>query len=63
VVGRLLRDRCRAGHVLVRRVGAGADECNLELIGPTVLLDLGRELGDGGGEIGGKGTVDVRLEL
>ena len=63
VRGGLLGDGGRAGHVLVRRVRAGADKGDLELRRPTVLLDLLGELRDGGRQIGSEGTVDVRLEL
>jgi hypothetical protein len=56
-------DGSRSGHVLVRRVGAGSDKTDLELGGPVVVLDGLGELGDGGGEIRGEGTVDVGLEL
>jgi len=63
VVERLLHDGSRARHVLVRRVGARADETDLDLVGPAVLLGLLGELGDGGGKVGGEGAVDVGLEL
>jgi hypothetical protein len=56
-------DGSRSGHVLVRRVGAGSDKTDLKLGGPVVVLDGLGELGDGGGEIRGEGTVDVGLEL
>lgn len=59
----ILRDRGRAGHVLVRRVGARADQTDLELFRPLVGLDSLLELADGGGKIGGEGTVDVGLKL
>ena len=59
----LLSNRCRAGHILVGRVGAGTDEGDLEFLRPVVLLNFFGKFGDGSGKIGGKGTVDVRLEL
>jgi len=59
----LLGDGGRSGHVLVRRVGARSNKTDLELLGPVVVLDGLGELGDGGGEIRGEGTVDVGLEL
>ena len=59
----LLRDRCGAGHVLVRRVGAGTDEPDLELGWPVVLLDGLLELGERGREIGCEWTVDVGLKF
>ena len=59
----LLRDRRAAGHVFVRRVGARADQSDLEFLGPVVLLYLLSELGDGGGKVGSEGTVDVWLEF
>ena len=59
----LLGNGGRSGHVLVGRVGARSDQTDLELLGPVVVLDGLGELGDGGGEIGGEGTVDVGLEL
>jgi hypothetical protein len=52
-----------AGHILVRGVGARADQTDLELVGPAVVLDSLAELGDGSSQIGGEGTVDVGLEL
>lgn len=63
VISCLLCDGRAAGHVFVRRVGARADQCNLEFLWPFVLLDLLSEFGDGGGEIGSEGTVDMWLEL
>jgi hypothetical protein len=63
VVSGLLGNVGGSGHVLVRGVGAGTDKSDFELLGPRVLLDLGGELGDGGGKIGGEGTVDVGLKL
>jgi hypothetical protein len=50
------------GHVLVGGVRAGTDKTDLELLGPVVGLDSLGELGDGGGQIGGEGTVDVGLK-
>ena len=44
----LLGDGGGAGHVLVGRVGAGADEASLELRGPAGLLDVRGKVGDGG---------------
>src|SRR5690242_606651 len=52
-----------AGHVLIGGVGARTDQTNLKLLRPVVGLDSLGKLGDGGGQIGGEGTVDVRLEL
>lgn len=63
VLGSLTGDRSGAGHVLVGRVGARADEGDLELLRPVVLLDCLSELGDGSGQIGSEGTVDVGLKL
>ena len=51
------------GHILVGGVGARADQTDLELLGPAVGIDGLGELGDGGGQIGGEGTVDVGLQL
>jgi hypothetical protein len=59
----LLRDGRAAGHVFVRRVGARADQSDLEFLWPIVLLDLLGELGDGGGKVGSEGTIDVWLKL
>lgn len=50
-------------HVLVRGVGAGADQTDLEFLGPAIGLDSLLELADGSGKIGGERTVDVGLEL
>ena len=59
----VLCDGGSTGHVLVRGVGARADKTDLELLGPVVSLDGLSELADGGGQIGGEGTVDVGLKL
>jgi hypothetical protein len=59
----LLGDRCRARHVLVRRVSAGTDKSDLEFLGPIVLLDFLGEFGNGSREIWGEGTIDMRFEL
>lgn len=50
-------------HILVRGVGARADQANLELLGPLVVLDSLTKLGDGSSQIGSEGSVDVGLEL
>ena len=63
VLSSLLSDGCRAGHILVGRVGAGTNEGDLEFLRPAVLLDFFGKFGDGGGKVGGEGTIDVRLEL
>lgn len=63
VVVSLTGDRRSAGHVLVRRVRARANECNLELRWPLVLLDGLLELGKRSGKIGGERTVDMGLEV
>jgi hypothetical protein len=63
VSGSLLSDRGGARHVLVGRVGAGTDETDGELVGPVVGLRGLGELGEGSGEVGGVGTVDVGLKL
>ena len=51
------------GHILVGGVGARTNQTDLELLGPLVGLDGLLELGEGSSQIGGEGTVDVRLEL
>lgn len=63
VVQSVTRDGGATGHVLVRRVGARANQTDLQVLGPVVVLNGLGELGDGGSQIGGEGTVDVRLEL
>ena len=63
VCSSFLGNRRRAGHVFVGRVGARANERDLEFLRPVVLLDLFSKLGKRGSQIGGKGSVDVRLEL
>ena len=63
VFGSLLDDRDGARHVLIRRVGAGANQANLELRRPAVLLNSLLELRDRGSQIGSEGTVDVGFEL
>jgi hypothetical protein len=62
VVHGVLRNGGSAGHVLVRGVGARADETDLEVFRPLVGLDSLLELGDGGGQIRCEGTVDVGLK-
>ena len=59
----MLDQGLRARHVLVGAVGAGADEAGGEGFGPVVGADAGRELGDGHGEVGGEGAVDVGFEV
>ena len=56
-------DRGGTGHVLIRGVGARADQTDLELLGPLVGINSLLELRDRGGKIGSERTVDVRLEL
>jgi len=63
VVSGFLGDESSTRHVLVGRVGAGTDQPNLEFMGPTVLLNLGSELGERSSQVWGKGTVDVGLKL
>ena len=63
VIGGLLGDESGTRHVLVGRIGTGADQANLELMGPTVLLNLGGELGKWGSQIGRERTVDMGLKL
>lgn len=63
VVDSVLGDRGSTGHVLVRRVGARADQTDLELLRPSVGLNGVLELRDGGGQVRGERSVDVRLEL
>jgi hypothetical protein len=63
VIRSLLDDRGRAGHVLIGRVGARADETDFKLVGPAILLNLCSKLGDRGGQIGSERTVDMRFEL
>ena len=63
VLLRLTSNARGARHVLVRRVGAGTDEADLEFLGPAVLLDLCSKLGERGGEVRSEWAVDVGLEL
>lgn len=63
MIGSLLGDGSRAGHILIRRVGARTDESNLELLGPVVLLNGSSKLGDGGSKIRSEGAVDMGLKL
>lgn len=63
VVQSVTGDGGATGHVLVRRVGARANETDLQVLGPVVVLDGLGELRDGSSQIGGEGTVDVRLEF
>jgi hypothetical protein len=59
----ILSDRGATRHVLIRGVGAGANETDLELFRPLVGLNSLFELADGGGKIGCEGSVDVRLQF
>ena len=63
VVEGITSDRGGTGHILVRGVGARANQTDLELLGPAVLLDSLAELGDRSSQIRSEGTVDVGLEL
>lgn len=63
VVKSILSNGSRTAHVLVRGVGAAADQANLQLLGPFVLLDGLSELANGRGEIGCERSIDVWLEL
>src|SRR5258707_3375862 len=58
-----LCNRGRTRHVLIRRIGAGTNKRNLEVLGPAVLLHFLCELRDRSGEIRGEWPVDVRLQL
>ena len=49
-------------HVLVAGVCAGADETILDLQRPALGLGGVRQLGDGGGEVRGKGAVNMGLQ-
>lgn len=63
MVKRVLCNRCSTAHVLVGRVGAGANQANLQLLRPLVRFDRLLELADRGREIGREGAVDVRFEF
>jgi hypothetical protein len=63
VVESITGNASSAVHVLVRAVGAGSDQADLELLGPVVVLGSLGELGDRGSKIGGEGAVDMGLEL
>lgn len=63
VVGGFLGNGGGTGHVLVRRVGAGSNQTDRELVGPVVSLDSGSELGERGGKIRSVRSVDVGLKL
>jgi len=52
-----------AVHVLVRGVGAGADEADLELLRPAISLDRLSELRDRRSKIRSERAVDVGLKL
>ena len=57
---------CHAGgarEVLVGAVGAAANERGLEVGGPAVLAAGVRKLGQGRGQVGREGAVDVGLQL
>lgn len=63
VVGGLLDDGGRTGHILVGGVGARADKSNLDLLWPVVSLGGLGQLRDRSGQIGGEGSVDVGLQF
>jgi hypothetical protein len=46
----------------IRRVGAGADEADLELLGPIVVAHRLGKVGNWRGEVGRERAVDVRLQ-
>jgi len=63
VVQGITGDGGGTGHVLIRGVGARTNQTDLELFRPLVGFNGLLELGDGGGQVRGERTVDVRLEL
>ena len=63
VVSSLLHNGSGASHILVRGVGARADEADPDVIGPVVLLGFLSQLGDRSSKVGGERTVDMRLQL
>ena len=63
VVESVLGNRRSPAHVLVRGVGAGADQTDLQLLRPLVGLDGLFELRNRGGKVGRERTVDMGLEL
>lgn len=63
VVKSILSDGRSTRHVLVGRVGARADQADLDLLRPLVGVNSLLELGDGGGKIRGEGAVDMGLKL
>ena len=62
-VGCLAGDARGPGDVLVRRVGARADERVADLGGPALALGLGAEGGDRAGQVRGVRAVDVGCQL
>ncbi|QBM90361.1 hypothetical protein METSCH_E06100 [Metschnikowia aff. pulcherrima] len=62
VLGGVLDDGSRSGHVLVRRVGARTNQTDLDLQRPAVSNSGLLHLGDWGSQVGSEGTVDVRLQ-
>ena len=58
----LLHDGGHSAHVLVRRVSAGANQAVFDFQGPSVGLGSLAQRPDGGGQVGGEGSVDVGLQ-
>ena len=58
----LLHEGSNSAHILIRRVGAGSNKTILDLQRPGVGLGGLTQLRDGGGKVGGEGTVDVGLQ-
>lgn len=63
VVKSVLSNGGGTGHVLIRGVGAGSNQTDLEVLGPLVNINGLLELGDRGSKVRSERTVDVRLEL
>ena len=63
VVKSVLSNGGGTGHVLIRGVGAGSNQTDLEVLGPLVNINSLLELGDRGSKVRSERTVDVGLEL
>jgi hypothetical protein len=48
-VSSLLSNGSRTCHILIRRIRAGADQCDFELVWPVIFLDLLSKLRNGSG--------------
>ena len=63
MVGSLLGNRGRAGHVFVRGIGARTDKSNFQFRGPAILYDFIFEFGDWSCKIWCERPIDMGLQF